>query len=46
MRKRLPQKKKAVYSAALSILTLLALFWLIFRNHYKEILQNIQRGSY
>ena len=45
MRKSMPQKKKAICSAALSVLTLLALFWLIFRNHYKEILQNIQTAS-
>lgn len=45
MGKRLSQKKKIAFSAALSLLTLLVLFWLVFRNHYKEILHNIYAAS-
>ena len=45
MRKSLSPKKKIVCSAILSFLTLFTLLWFVFRNHYKEIFQNIQTAS-
>ena len=45
MRKSLSPKKKIVCSATLSFLTLFTLLWFVFRNHYKEIFQNIQTAS-
>lgn len=41
MKKGLSQKKKIAISTVLSLLTLFVLFWLIFRKHYRKILQNI-----
>ena len=45
MRKSLSPKKKIVCSAILGFLTLFTLLWFVFRNHYKEIFQNIQTAS-
>ncbi len=45
MKPKPAQKKKYLLSAVLSFLTLSVLLWLVFRNHYQEILHNILAAS-